>query len=89
MKHDQIKTPIDNSRLSERILQRELDSIGKQIRRFQFAGGNQNTYQKYEKTVRKMEAIARELEKDLEFLKQYRAYLTREIDEIETFRFDL
>lgn len=89
MKQDPTKNPIDGSRLSERILQREIASINATIRRFQYNGGRDKTKEKYINDVRKMEKTARELEKDLEFLRNYRAYLTREVDEIETFRFDV
>jgi hypothetical protein len=89
MKNEKPAKPINQSRLSERILQRELTAINKQIYRFRYNGGGKNMYQDYKETIQKMESIARELEKDLEFLKNYRAYLTREVEEIETFRFDV
>jgi hypothetical protein len=61
-----------NDLFSVRILKRELWAINNQIERFKSRGGNVAQFQS---DIKKMNAIARALERDIEFLQKYRFYL--------------
>jgi hypothetical protein len=72
-------TPIENdSRFSERILQRELDALKKHITGRKWRGGSNKNRETFDAEIKELTTKAKQLEDDLEFLVSYRGYLKRE-----------